>query len=151
MAIKLEEKKKKIDEQIKKNLLRKKMLINKEKRKRAARFNDIGKLAYQANIDQIDEKVLLGAFLEISKNINEEKISSWKIAAEKFSNTQSKEDNQTFSISFVEDPSLEIKKKLKEMKFQWNRFRKEFYGKCRKPDIENLLKDCKFKIEEIID
>jgi hypothetical protein len=146
----LEEKKKKIDEQIEKNLLRKKLLLEKEKRKRASKFNEIGRLAYRANIDQLDEQALFGAFLEIAKNINEEKMIKWKEFAEEFSKAQSKSFDQVFSIYFEEDPSQEIKRKLKENKFSWNRFRKEYYGKGNRGDIENLLKDCKVKIEEII-
>jgi hypothetical protein len=54
-----------------------------------------------------------------------------------------------YCISFLEDPPIEIKHKLKEKKFSWNRFRKEYYGECNLEEIENLLKDCKVKIEEI--
>lgn len=150
MLNKIEEKKKKIDERIEKELLRKKMLLAKEKRKRASKFSDIGRLAYQANIDQIDEQALLGAFLEIARNMNDEKIHQWKNIADEFSKTQSKNSDLVFCISFEEDPNQEIKQKLKEQKFTWNRFRKEYYGKGQRSDIENLLKGCKFKLEEII-
>jgi hypothetical protein len=150
MLDKIEAKKKKIDDQIEKNLLRKKLLLAKEKRKRAAKFSDIGRLAYQANIDQIDEQALLGAFLEIAKNIDEDKINQWKANANEYLKAQSKSSAQVFSISFLEEPSLEIKQKLKENKFSWNRFRKEYYGKGQRSDIENLLKSSKFKLEEII-
>lgn len=150
MITKLEEKKKKINEQIEKNLLRKKMLLAKEKRKRASKFNNIGRLAYQANIDQIDEQALFGAFIDIAKSMNDEKILQWKKIANEFSNDQSKNYDQVFCISFLDEPSKEIKQKLKELKFTWNRFRKEYYGNGKKSDIEHLLKDCKFKLEEII-
>jgi len=151
MTSKLEEKKRKIDEQIEKSILRKKMLLAKEKRKRASKFSNIGRLAYQANIDTIDEKTLLGAFLEIAKNLNDEKISQWQNNAEEFLNFLSKKTDQSFCILFLEEPSLEVKQKLKETKFQWNRFRKEYYGKCQKAEIEKLLNGCKFKLEEIVD
>lgn len=150
MTNKLEERKKKIDEQIEKNLLRKKMLLEKEKRKRASKFTDIGRLAYRANIDQLDEQTLFGAFLEIAKNINEEKLTRWKECADEFVKSQSKNDNQVFCIYFEEEPIQEIKRKLKDYKFSWNRFRREYYGKGNRDEIENLLKDCKVKIEEII-
>ena len=150
MDSKLEEKKKKLEEQIEKNLLRKKLLLAKEKKKRASKFNEIGRLAYRANIDQMDENALLGAFLEIAQSINNDKLKLWQSNAEKFSKAQSNQEEQVFSISFLEEPNPEIKKKLKESKFSWNRFRKEFYGKGNRNDIINLLKDSKFKIEEII-
>ncbi len=150
MSNKLEEKKKKLDEQIEKNLLQKKLLLAKEKKKRASKFNEIGKLAYRANIDQMDENALFGAFLEIAQSINDDKVKLWQTNAEKFSKAQSNLAEQVFSISFLEEPTQEIKKKLKENKFSWNRFRKEFYGKGNRNNIVNLLKDSKFKIEEII-
>ncbi|WP_068468679.1 conjugal transfer protein TraD [Candidatus Protochlamydia phocaeensis] len=149
MLNKLEEKKKKVDEQIEKNLLKKKLLLAQEKKKRAAKFKDIGMLAYKANIDQLDEQALLGAFLEISKHTNDGKLKQWKDLAEEFSKTQSKHFDQVYSICFLEDPGIEIKQKLKENKFSWNRFRKEYYGKGQKSEIEALLKNSKYKIEEI--
>lgn len=150
MASGLEEKKKKIDEQIEKKLMHKKMLLAKEKKKRASKFSDIGRLAYQANIDQIDEQALLGAFIEIAENINEEKLNNWKKNAESFFQSKSKNSDIVYSITFSEDPNAEVKQKLKEKKFSWNRFRKEFYGKGQKSEIEHLLNGTKFKIEEIV-
>lgn len=149
MSSATEEKKKKIDEQIEKNLLKKKLLIAKEKKKRASKFSDIGRLAYRANIDQLDEQVLFGAFLEIAKNIKDETVKKWKEDAEEFSKIQVKNSEQIFIISFEEEPTREIKRKLKENKFSWHRFRKEYSGKGNREEIEYLLKDCKVKIEEI--
>jgi Conjugal transfer protein TraD len=150
MLDKLEDKKKKYDKEIEKNLLRKKILLTQEKKKRAAKFSQVGKLAYQANIDQLEEAVLLGAFLEIAKaKENEEQLIKWKIQAEDFLTQQSKKSGHYFSIFFLEEPSSEVKKSLKANKFYWNRFRKEFYGKSEKSHIENLLQGCKYKIEEI--
>lgn len=150
MTNKIEEKKKKIDEQIEKNMLRKKMLLAKEKKKRASKFSDIGRLAYQANIDEIDNQTLFGAFLEIAKNANKEKMFEWKKEAEDFTNNRKKNSECVFSISFIEEPNNEVRKKLKENKFSWNRFRKEYYGKGHKSEIESLLIDCKYNLEEII-
>jgi Conjugal transfer protein TraD len=150
MLGKLENKKKKLDSEIEKNLLRKKILLTQEKKKRTAKFSQVGKLAYQANIDQLEETALLGAFLEIAKaKENEEQIIKWQIQAEEFLNQQSKKSGQYVSIYFLEEPSSEVKKSLKVNKFYWNRFRKEFYGKAEKSYIENLLQGCKYKIEEI--
>ena len=150
MLGKLEERKKKVDEEIEKNLLRKKILLTQEKKKRAAKFSQVGKLAYQANIDQLEETALLGAFLEIAKaKEDEEQLIEWKIQAEEFLSQQSKKSGQYVSIYFLEEPSSEVKKSLKANKFYWNRFRKEFYGKAEKSQIENLLQGCKYKIEEI--
>jgi len=150
MTDKIEERKKKIDEQIERNLKKKKLLLEKERKKRASRFKDIGKLAYRADIDQIDESALFGAFIEIAKNINDDKLKQWKEIAYEFETQSNNSSEKVFCISFLEDPSQEIKKILKENKFMWNRFRKEYYGKGIKIEIENLLKGFKIKIEEII-
>ena len=151
MTSKLEEKKKKIDEQIEKQQRKKRLLLAKEKGKRAIKFKDIGRIAYRANIDQMNETALLGAFLEISKNSSEEKIKIWEEFAMKFDRSQNDQSNRVFSIFFIEDPDKEIKNLLKDRKFIWNRFRKEFYGRGRKEDIEHILKGCKYNLAEIPD
>ncbi|CUI18067.1 Putative conjugative transfer protein TraD (plasmid) [Candidatus Protochlamydia naegleriophila] len=144
---KFEEKKKRIDERIEKNLLKKKLLLAKEKKRRAIKFSDIGRIAFKANIDFLDEDILLGAFLEIAMNSNESNFSKWKTLASEFSS--SKSSNQIYSINFLEEPESSIKQKLKENKFSWNRFRKEYYGKGDKIGIEKMLQGCKFTLEEI--
>ncbi len=150
MNEKLEEKKKKIDEQIEKNQLRKKLLLEKEKKRRIAKFNQIGKLAFRANIDLLDEQVLLGAFLEIAKQINEENFKRWKENAQTFENAQENSCNPTFSIYFEEEPSKEVKQKMKQLKFIYNRYRREYCGQAQRKELELLLKDCKVKIEELV-
>lgn len=143
----IEIKKKKIDEQIEKNLIRKKMLLIQEKKKRQMKFSEIGKLAYQANIDQIDKEVLLGAFIEIAKNINEEKLKEWKDNVNQLKKNQTTNDQQLYSLSFLEEISTEIKRKLKENGFVWNRFRKEYYGKSSSQKIKGFLENIKVNIE----
>lgn len=149
MNKKLEEKKKKIDEQIEKNLLRKKLLLEKEKKKRMAKFNHIGKLAFRANIDLLDEQTLLGAFLDIAKQANEENFTRWKTSAQAFENVQENSSNSTFSVYFEEEPNKEIKQKMRQLKFMYNRYRREYCGQAQREELDQLLKGCKVKIEEI--
>jgi len=148
MQSKLEEKKKKLDKQIEKFELKKKLLEAKERKKQASKFSEIGRIASKAKIDHLDEHTLLGAFIEIANQQNE-KCEEWKKHAEEFNNPLSKESEQVFSIYFKEEPSKEIKKYMKESKFIWNRFRREYYGRGNKKDLENLLKGYQAKIEEI--
>ncbi len=44
--------------------------------------------------------------------------------------------------------TVDFKKKMKELKFKWNLFRKEFYGFGDIEDIKNQMKpfDCKISI-----
>jgi Conjugal transfer protein TraD len=144
----LEEKKKKLNEKIEKYELKKKLLEAKEKKKRASKFSEIGRLANQANIDHLDEQTLLGAFLEIAKMQNN-KLKQWQEIATEFKTQQSQTSDQVFSIYFEEEPSKEVRKKMKELKFIWNRFKREYCGRGKKEDLENLLKGIKVKIEEI--
>ncbi len=113
MLDKLEEKKRKLDEQNKKNQKRRKELLEKEKRQRMSKLSDIGKLAFRANIDQLDDRTLFGAFLEIANNTNDDKLKHWNQIAEDFANSQVGSE-KLYSISFEDNPSQEMKKIFKE-------------------------------------
>jgi hypothetical protein len=147
MSKKIEEQYKKLEEKQQKISEKKRMLLGKEKRQQASKFTEIGRLAYRANIDKFDEKVLFGAFLEIAQNLDENHLKKWQSLSSNYLKEQ--EPNQVISIFFQEDPSKEIKQKLKSLKFIWNRFKNEFCGRGQIKEIEELLKGIKYKIEEI--
>ena len=145
---KIDAEKEKLEMMKKKIQLQEKILKEKEKRQRALRFEEIGRIAVKANIDSLDENTILGAFLEISEKINERKtIEDWKRRAEKFLTVAEKTDDSPISISFKNDPSTEIKNKLKDANFKWNRFRKEYYGFGNKSELETLFKETESTIE----
>ncbi len=148
MTNKLEEKKQKLNEKIEKISIQKKLLEGKEKKKRAAKYVEIGRLANKANIDQLDEEILFGAFLDIAKS-QKDKLKQWKDSADEFNKSQLKLSDQVFSIYFEEEPGKEIKKHMKEGKFIWNRFKREYCGRGNRQELESLLKGHKAKIEEI--
>lgn len=145
---KIEEKKKEIEEKIAKNLLKKKVLIEEEKRIRSSQFKDIGRLAFQAGIDKLEKKALLGAFIEISENMTNKNIDLWTKKADELSD-KPKEECELICIKFSEEAGTEIKKKLKDLKFSWNRFRKEFYGKYNLNEMKKILSGHNARIEII--
>ncbi len=150
MVIDLEEQKKKVEEKKKKLQLQEKILKEKEKRRKFKRFSSIVELAFKANLDEIEETTLLGAFSEIAEKMKEEKIvSEWKKIGEKFLHEITEEAKTRMSVSFESDPGKEIKDALKEMKFRWNSFRREYCGLGHEQEIERLLKGTDHKIEVI--
>ncbi|MFI5343902.1 MAG: hypothetical protein ACHQUC_06750 [Chlamydiales bacterium] len=128
-------------------VLKEKMLVMKEKKKRVKQFSEIGKLAFDSNIDQLEHEILLGAFLEIASQVTEKsKIDHWRNLARKFSKDHENE-RSALIILFQNPPSEEIKESLKEMKFRWNKFRGEYYGYGDKKVLSDLLKSAQAKIE----
>jgi hypothetical protein len=147
----LEKKKLKLDEEKQKLLLREKILKEQEKKKRAKQFIEVGRLAYKANIDQLDPHILLGAFLEIAQNKNERQIEKWKQNSESFINEQGETNSVPLTIKFKTEPDQSIINQLSELKFKWNRFLKIYYGKGNRKNIESLLNNCNYQMEEVND
>jgi hypothetical protein len=147
----LEKKKLKIDEERQKLVLKERILKEQEKKRRAKQFIEIGRLAYKADIDQLDSHVLLGAFLEISKNKNEKQVESWKKNADIFVQEQSESHSTPLTIKFKSEPAKSIIEELVKLKFKWNRFLKIYYGKGNRKELENLLKNCECQLCEIND
>lgn len=144
----IEAEKQKLDEKKKKIVLQERILKEKEKKQRALRFEEIGRIAVKANIDILDEHTILGAFLEISDKIKENNsIDTWKVRAEKFLQVIAKADDSPISISFESDPSAETKSKLKDAGFKWNRFRKEYYGFGNRSEVQKLFQEAGCTIE----
>lgn len=139
--IALEKKKKQLQ-------LKQRLIKEKEKQAQARKFSEIGKLAHQANIDLLDGKALLGAFLEIEERNREQKhLAHWREKAKNFLEAPSEKTQDPLIISFPSDPSSNIKSLLREMNFKWNNFRREFYGYGHRKSIEEALFGTNSKIE----
>lgn len=152
MSVHIEEKINKLEEKKKELEIKKKTLEEKERRKnykrKEKRYIEIGKLAEKANIFNFEKDVLLGAFLEISEKSNsDEQINRWKERVE--SQNKVERDKTPISISFNEDPTKKEKSIMKEISFQYNKFRKEFYGYGYFEEIQNLVKDFQCKVEKL--
>ena len=144
---KLDEEKQRLKAKIKS---KEEMLRIKEKKQLFNQLVEIGKVAQKANINDIDRLTLLGAFIEISK-VKEDpsKLASWRKQGELLEEKNSQSDSSALTIKFSSTPSEANLKKIKELKFKWNRFRKEFYGYGNKETLNNLLKNDQPIIEEI--
>ena len=150
MAANLEEKKKKIEIQKKKIHLKEKIIKEQEKQKKFKRLSEIIGIAIKANIDQYDEKILLGAFLEIANKMhNEETIREWRKMGELYLQEQDEKSEVAIAISFKADPGMAVKEELKKMRFRWNPFRKEYCGYANQREIEDLLKETNSTLELI--
>lgn len=127
-----------------------KKLLEKEKMIQRNRYIEIGKLAYKAKIGSLDEKLLLGAFLEISQKMKTDSHQkSWEKLAEDFQKNLTSDSNTPLTISFEKHPEKEIQEQLKGLKFRWNSFRGEYYGYGDHDELRKLLKNCSCTIEVV--
>ncbi len=134
---------------VKKQKLKEKEQIIKaqEKRSRQKRLSELGGLAYKAEIDKLDENILLGAFLEIAERSSDQKsIKTW---LEKSKQIAMNKQSNRLLISFKNPPSFEIKDKLKQLNFRWNSFRGEYYGYGEENMIAEILNGLDFTIEVV--
>lgn len=122
------------------------MLKNHEKKSQEKKMFELGNLAVQAQIDIIEPKALLGAFIEIAEKSHDKKtLQSWIEKSELHKKTNG--TMQKILISFQKVPSQEIKNQLKQMNFRWNSFRGEYYGYAFKEELENLLTGLDYSLE----
>ncbi len=136
----------------KRSLLKRKekILAEKERKMSERQLINIGKLASKAQINHLDDQALLGAFLEIASHLtNNSKLQSWEEQAKKHLNSKS-EIGDPLAIKFKEQPNKDIVNLLKNAKFKWNRFRREYYGRGNRSEMAKILKnvDCKIEVVE---
>ena len=150
MAKTLDDRKLVIEQKLEKLRLQAKLIKNREERKKATRFTAVGKLAFQADIVDLPDDVLLGAFLEIKeKSINENTINAWREkSVEKQQSNKSKEGTP-ITVSFSNTPSKETRKLMKNQEFKWNSFRQEYYGYGNIESMKKTLTDVECKIEVV--
>lgn len=144
---KLEEKAKMLD-------TKKRLLKEKEKQKiaklKSKRHTVIGKLADRAEVSELDQNILLGAFLEIKEQASsKEQIKTWKEKASSLQKKELESGDTAFSISFDESFGTEEKKIMQSLKFRYNKFRNEFYGYGKESDIKFALEKYVCKIEPL--
>lgn len=144
----IEEEKRKLAIKKEKIQIREKLLREKERKKRARRFEEIGKMAFKTNIDTIEKDALVGAFIEIYEQQKDDATRErWKRKSEEFAKKEEKTDATPLSVKFTNEPTKNTTDKLKELNFKWNRFRKEYYGYGSKERLEQILEGNDFLIE----
>ena len=148
MTTQLEEEKKKIEQQKKRVQLKEKLLKQKESQQKSRRISEIIEVAFKTQIHQLDDMVLLGAFLEIADKIHDEgTLNAWRKAGELHKHEQIEKADIHLAISFNTDPGKELRDQLKQLKFRWNSFRHEFHGYGIQEELEHLLQGTDHSIE----
>jgi hypothetical protein len=146
----LEKRKISLEKEKAKLILKEKLLTEQTKKKRAKFFQEIGRIAYKAGIDELGPEILLGAFLEISENKTQlENTKKWQLKAQTFNENRYLNEVVPLVIKISKNLSPELISELKKLKFRWNPITKDYYGKGNVQFLDNLLKGLDFKIIEI--
>ena len=98
----------------------------------------------ETELNQLNNNTLLGAFLSLKHEAHQiDKINLWtEQGAKAFEESQSKTLKKVpLVITFVSEPTRETKSHLRDLKFKWNPFRKEWYGYGLESDMWDLVKD----------
>ena len=151
MTANLELEKENIEKKRQKLLLQQRLIKEKQKKMQLQRLAKIGKLANKAQIDELDDETLLGAFLEISEQLGQqEKKKHWKQIALNFLENSSSEAVDALIISFNAKPEKQVLDLLQGLKFRFNKFRNEYYGHANKKSLEKELdgSDCNIEVFE---
>ena len=146
----LEKQRVKLEEEKRRLILKEKLIKEAEKKKRIRGFSLIGKLAYKANIDLLDQETLLGAFLELSERVKDASdIEKWRSRAAQFLNVEASKNSKALSVIFLTEPTEEHKNFMRQLGFKWNRIRKEYLGHSSKDILEKMLVGISIKISEV--
>jgi Conjugal transfer protein TraD len=150
MSTSIEAKKAEIEKKIEALKQREKILNEQEKRKRARKYTEIGRIADRAGISGLSEKELLGAFLEIAEqHEDEEQRARWKGRAEELDRSATSLGDVPILLTIEGTITTEIQRKLKDLGLKWNAVRKEWYGYGVPSKIGIALSGLKFNINEV--
>lgn len=148
MTAVLEAKKEKLAISKKRIEFQEKLLKEKERKIQVRKRIQIGSLLEKVGVDHLDKSTLIGALMEIKAlSKNKKKVSEWRDQGDKYLNTDTNENLHSLLISFEGETDKEAVDILRQNKFKWNRFRKEWYGYGIKSEIESNLKKFNPSIE----
>lgn len=117
---------------------REKILKDKERKIKTRRFIQVGSIAAKFEIDGLDDETLVGAFAEMQERSKQgNTLAEWKQKGLDLSETRL----SPLIVSFAKEVSDEVKASLKEKRFKWNTFRKEWQGYGIREEIETLVKE----------
>lgn len=144
----LESKKKKLNLEKSRLENKEKSIREKERKLRIKKLIELGEILTSAGISEIDSEILFGAFVDIKEKYKDEsQRESWKNLAIGIKAEQNSKNQQPLIISTATAPSGDLKAALKGLKFKWNPFRKEWYGKGSIDDLKPVLEPFNAKIE----
>lgn len=123
-----------------------KLLKLKERKLKTRRFIEVGSLASKYGIDRLDDETLMGAFSELKERSQQPALlAEWKQKGAEFTT----QHPSPLIVSFPKEISDELKDSLKDRKFKWNHFRKEWQGYGIKDEVENLVKDAQGNVTTV--
>lgn len=126
--------------------LEKRVLREKARKQATKKFIQIGSIAARFELDQLDNLTLAGAFAEIQEMSKNESIKEeWRRKGE----ASTKTSLCPLLISFGKEPSTDMIDILKNMRFKWNKFHKEWQGYGIKDEIEKLVHEFNGKVKAV--
>lgn len=126
----------------KKATLEKKELLLKalEGKLKTKKLIRLGNLVSKAGLENIDQSALFGALLEICDKMKDTNTyETWKQRGSEVLAIDKDINPQRLIITFVTEISPDIKKVLRDNRFRWNAFRREWHALGKKEAIETLL------------
>jgi hypothetical protein len=115
-----------------KDILYQKLLLGHEKRLKQTTFALMGLINYQTNIDATIDTEFLSSLFKTDEN--DQETLDLNQESESIEDFTHKLEN-LFTLTFLQEPSEEIKQQLKKRNFFFNSFRNEFYGRGNKSEI----------------
>ena len=123
----------------------------KERKMRTRHLIEVGGLVTKAGIDYLPTNTLYGALLSIALSLetNQAIKDEWtKIGKNKLDEEQV--NKHAVILKFEYEPSIEIRKNIREHGLKWNKLRGEWYGYCASVDsLKNDLGTNKYNLEQI--
>lgn len=123
----------------------------KERKMRTRRLIEVGGLVTKAGLDYLPTNTLYGALLSIALSLetNQSIRDEWtKIGKNKLDEEQV--NKHAVILKFEQEPSIEIRKIVRNHGLKWNKLRLEWYGYCDNINsLKNDLGTITYQMEEI--
>ena len=150
MATAIDEKKKKLALKKARIAMQEQLIKEKERKQRTKNLIKLGALIAKAKMDSFEKEEILGALLEIKEKSEDEAIrKKWKEKGSAIFEAEKEKTGQAIIIKFAEMPLTQVRKKLKEHKFRWNAWRKEWQGIGNREELEKIFENDHAHIETV--
>ncbi len=125
-------------------------LKQREKKIRDSHLIQLGKLIQKAGIEHLEMTTLFGALSFIKDAISDPKNKQdWTEKGEFLLKEASPKKGGYLVVTLPADSPTDAKKLLKELRFRWNQFRKEWYGYGDAGELEKTLSSFQGKVEVV--
>lgn len=144
----LERQKQKLQQQEARLQLKSQKLKTLERKQRTSRLIELGGLVVKAQLEDLNNNTLLGAFLSLKKQMSSDTniLNDWTdLGAKAFEEGKTRDgkgstEKVALILTFEVAPPRELKSQLRDLNFKWNPFRKEWYGYGRPTELAPLIK-----------